>query len=255
MSLSPGNRPGRPILPVLEIVGEAYRHVARNRSVFVLLAALPIIAQFAAELLVLAVFPVPPSILVELAMILLSTALVASFSVAWHRFTLLGEVNKQHPSQFVFEQREGWFFVYTLILIVPMFVAKIAAQTPGSLLPPVLMGLAVFCFVRLCVLLPAIAVDGDRDPRRAWQLTQGHFWRLFGILFLSALPMQFVGLILLLTIQGAGLFGMVVANAFASVLEFVMTAVVVSVLSLVYRALIGLPPPAPVGGPGSRELV
>lgn len=253
MSLA-GGGPRRPVLPVSATVAETYQRVARSLPTFAFLAALPAVLRFASEIFVWTAFPVPPSALTQITLLLLTTFLMSTFSVAWHRYTLLGTVDKQQVWQFVFERREALFFLYSLALMIPVMLAALSAESApqeGSLLPPVLMGLAVFVFLRLSMLLPAIAVDGDTDPRRAWRLTRGHFWRLFAIMTLVALPAELAALLVLVVLSSHSAIVMVLARAVAIVLEFLITAIVVTALSLVYRRLAGPPDQAVANLPGS----
>ena len=221
MSLA-GGGPRRPPLPVRATVAETYQHVVRNLGTFAFLAALPAVLRFAAEIFVWTAFPSPPSPLTQITMVLITTLLMTIFSVSWHRFTLLGEINKQQPWQFVFERREALFFLYSLLLMVSILLAALSAQAApekGSLLPPILMGVAVFIFLRMSMLLPAIAVDDDRTPRRAWMLTQGQFWRLFAITVMVALPAELLALLILVMLSNESAVVMVLARAVAIVLE------------------------------------
>lgn len=240
-------------MPVRATVAEAYQHVARSLGALVFLAALPAALRFAAEIFVWAAFPAPLSPLTQITMLMLTTLLMATFSVAWHRFTLLGEVNKQQVWQFVFERREALFFLYSLVLMVPIMLAALSARAApedGSLMPPILMGLAVFVFLRLSMLLPAIAVDGDCDPRSAWALTRGQFWRLFATMILVALPVELLALLILVLLSSDTTVVLLLARAIAIVLEFFITAIVVTALSLIYRRLAGPPNQTVVNLPG-----
>jgi membrane-anchored glycerophosphoryl diester phosphodiesterase (GDPDase) len=112
------------------------------------------------------------------------------------------------------------------------------------------MGIAFFLFVRLSLVLPAVAVDGLADLRSIWRLSQGQFWRLCAVLLLVSLPAQLVSLLVLVLLSGEATLVQAVARTLAVVFEFVIFAITMTALALSYRWLAGPPVPVVVSGPG-----
>lgn len=253
--MSLAGAPGGPsALPVQLTVAQTYRHVVGNLPAFAYLGALPIVVRFGAEMFVLLALAAPPSPLAQIALLLLSTMLLATFAVAWQRFTLLGEIGRRGPWQFVFERRDALFFLTFLLLTAPALLAMqvmLTQQQEPSMLPPILMGVAFFLFVRLALVLPAIALDGEIDLRRAWQLSQGQFWRLAAVLLLVTLPIEMLSLLLLLTLSGEALLSQFLTHTAGVLLEFLIFAITMTALAYSYRWLAG--PPAPANDAGGTR--
>jgi hypothetical protein len=256
MSLRSGSG-GPAALPVQSTVAETYRHVAGNLRAIAYLAALPAAVRLGAELFAAVALSSPPTVLARLAMLLLTAMLLAVFAVGWQRFTLLGEFGRSSPWQFVFERREGQFLLYFLVLMAPVTLAMLsalAAPEGGSLLPPLLMGIGFFLFVRLSLVLPAVSVDGEAGLGRAWQLSQGQFWRLAGVLVLVSLPAEMASLLVLLVLSGDALLAKVLARVIGVGLEFLIFAITMTALAFSYRWLAGPPASAAVlPGPGGGQ--
>ena len=252
MSLRSG--PGGPAaLPVQSTVAQTYKHVLGNWRALVYLAALPAALRLAAEMFAALALGSPPSPWAQLGMLLLTLMLMTIFAVAWQRFTLFGEFARSSPWQFVFERREGLFFLYLLLLMTPVMMAMLsalAAPEGGSLMPPILMGVALFLFVRLALVLPSAAAGDESGLGRAWQLSQGQFWRLFAVILLVSLPVEMISYILLLAMSGEALIAQLLTRAVGVVLEFVIFAITMTALAFSYRWLAGPPGAAVLPGPG-----
>lgn len=88
------------------------------------------------------------------------------------------------------------FIVAALVGIMFAFVSKPLAASVSLLLGFGAAGLVFFASIRL-VLLNPVVIDGRLGVmdslRRAWALTKGHFWRLFGFLIIVMLLSTIAG--------------------------------------------------------------
>jgi hypothetical protein len=90
----------------------------------------------------------------------------------------------------------GLFLAAALVGVVFSFASKQLAAAAGLLLGFGLAGLIFFASIRL-VLLNPVVIDGRvgviESLRRAWTLTRGYFWRLFGFLLIVMLLSTIAG--------------------------------------------------------------
>lgn len=140
-------------------------------------------------------------------------------------------------------------FVVAVGLIGGVFIAA------GTLIAPVLavvmtllvLGFAIFAAIRLIMVAPIVAVEGQRNPvaalARAWTMTRGNFWRmlvfflLVGILFVVAMAviMILVGIVLVLVSQGET--QRVLASVVSSALSAVAVLYFLGMLAAIHRQL------------------
>jgi hypothetical protein len=86
--------------------------------------------------------------------------------------------------------------------------------------------------VRLTLLFPAIAVDAPgASVKNSFQDTFGHFWRIFGILFVTAVPV--IAVILLLHAIG----GDQLADILRPISSTAFTALMITAASRLYMAM------------------
>jgi len=127
-------------------------------------------------------------------------------------------------------------FVVALMLlgVVLSLASKQAAAALGLLLGLGAVGLAFFASVRL-VLLNPVVIDGQagviESLRRAWALTRGQFWRLFGFLVIVMLLSTIVGSVAQVVF---GLLGGLVAGADGARLAGGIAAAAISGVIQVY---------------------
>ena len=95
---------------------------------------------------------------------------------------------------------------------------------------------------RLSLVFPAAAIERPIELRAAWDLAAGNFWRLFACLVLCYLPFVVVKAMLG---GSATLFGLVFQIIGLAVV-FAGAAVVASLLSGLYRQLVGEPGQPPL---------
>lgn len=180
----------------------------------------------------------------------------AVIAVAWHRFILIGDA----PSgafHLTFGRREARFLllsVFLFLLLMPGIAIAIAAERmtgtmTGSLLSflgLLLFLVAVYFFVRLSLLLPAVSIDDPVDPRLVLERTRGNFWRLVAVFVSVVVPVVLLAVLLGSLLGGGALLQILSIAAFALVSVF-FAVVNVAVLSIAYRELVG--PPGSVPSP------
>ena len=232
-------------LDVMAVVAEAYRGAWTHFSEMFRLIWLPGGAYIL--LSVGSLFLDPKQDTFEIMLVELgSLFLWPIIAVTWHRFILLGD----EPSgriNFHFGRREARFLLVTIMLslfMVPgllcfLLAGAMAQAQQGSPVSGVVavigLGLllaGVFFFVRLSLLLPAVAVDDTVNAGRMLERTKGNFWRLLGVAFLSALPL--FAIFILLSFLPLAL------KALGSAIVMLFYAIVnVAILSIAYRELSG----------------
>jgi hypothetical protein len=173
------------------------------------------------------------------------------FVVRWHRFVLLGETTTGGG---LFPP--GWlpFFIaaikITLGVILGMVILTlIAAVLPNFLgmLIAAIGGIALaIASSRLSLVFPAAAIERPITLRAAWDLAAGNFWRLFACLLLCYLPFAVLHYLLSASGGGSGAFVWLVFQIIGLAVSFAGVAVVASLLSDLYRQLVGQPGQAPL---------
>jgi hypothetical protein len=169
-------------------------------------------------------------------------------AVRSHRLVLLGteEATGMVPS---WTRREGRFAGYVLLVwlfMIPLYSLvqvlafvfvhhglgieeKIATES-SMWVSSLAMWIA---FARFALGLPAIAIDGPFDVRRAWRLSSGNLWRLFAVV--GVLPLLASTLIGMLYHTGTH----PVVDLLYALLSSGVLVVEVVALSLAYRELLG----------------
>lgn len=174
-------------------------------------------------------------------------------AVAWHRFILVGDAA---PGKFhlQFGRREGRFLLvsfFLVLLFMPGFIISMATMEfrdpsggpTASLIGFVgllLMMVALYYFVRLSLLLPAVAVDEPINARLILERTRFNFWRLVALIVLTSLPIVVIFWLVAALSDAIGLPIIVPLIVYAVVYIFFAIANV-AVLSIAYRELIGPP--------------
>lgn len=125
--------------------------------------------------------------------------------IAVHRYIVLGEITPRYrlaPSEPRFLLFFGWSAVLSLGSAVPVLLGLLVTADFALVLGVALIVLFFIASVRLIILFPAIAIDAPgADWRNAWADSRGNFWRIFGIIMFTMLPLILAGLLLM------GLFG------------------------------------------------
>ena len=207
------------------------------------------------------------ALLFDLVAICISMFVWSIIAVAWHRFIVLGE-RTTGAFYFRFGRREARFLVVSILLvllIVPSLLilwgwaasSQSANAGGGGMLMLIIVAAIAFCvgiyyMIRLCLLLPAVAIDQPVNVRAMLSMmTGGNFWRLLVTFTLLILVMFVIDEILVLFATALNH----LLGALAVALEYVASIVVivfleivsVAILSIAYRELSGggSAPPAP----------
>jgi hypothetical protein len=261
-------------LPVWSTIGRAYGLVFANLAAFAALAALPVGLSY---LVLLA----GDSLAARLELHILARLLLEQplrwlfwivFAVAWHRYVLLGRPQDRRWLGFRFGRRELRFFLYALALALPFVVAflplfivppllqkshwttQLGAMSGVGLVMLVIFAGGFFLSVRFSFILPSVSVDRPAGLDTAWAETRGSGWRIFAATMLGAIPLGVLDQLLRaliielggrLAAGGTGLRALLAALPFGQLLiSFLFTAILVSILSLAFRARSGWQPPA-----------
>jgi hypothetical protein len=207
--------------------------------------------------------PGPELVGLTLALRIVVTFLVTPVAIAVHRFVLLGEVPGRYalnPSDPRFRRFFGFAAALNLIGAIWLVSAiptkqELGPATSTTLAFTLLMLLVVIVVVpitmivsvRTVILFPAIAIDAaDASWRNAMRDSKGHSWRVFFILFATALP-ALVPTFLLAKLAGAGAIvwtGMIliVVEAILGGLTICAVAAVASRLYQAFATSLGRPP-------------
>lgn len=124
-------------------------------------------------------------------------------------------------------------FVLVVGLGGGLLVGLAAAVLPAlaAVMVLLLVAFLVFAAIRLILVAPVVAVDGERNPvaalRRSWRITRANFWRIFGFLVLAAI----------LFLVAAAVIMILVGIVFALVSEGEVQRVLASVVSSALSAL------------------
>jgi hypothetical protein len=224
-------------------VSRAYSDVWQNAGLAVELAWLPFAILVGAEI-VAALLGIAGWFGMALAVLIRAVAITVFstiFVVRWYRYVLLGET----ASAKLFPP--GWTpFLIVAIKIAAVFVVGlivlgvIAALPPHFLTMPLAMlgGIALaFALARLWLVFPAAAIERPIELRAAWDLVAGNYWRLVGCLVLCYLPFVVVKAMLGGSATAVGLVFEIIGLA----VMLAGAAVIASLLSGVYRQLVGGP--------------
>ncbi|HEY4802452.1 MAG TPA: hypothetical protein VIH96_07510 [Paraburkholderia sp.] len=141
---------------------------------------------------------------------LLNSLIYLWFTLKISRFVLLGE--RTTPLMPARARPFLRIFAVGLILAVALgafalalwFVLRPQYQGGAAFLMLVVIAIWMFVAVRLSLLFPALAIGSPIAFGAAWRDSRGHFWSLFGVTFVAALPIAVCGLLVLI---GMGLAG------------------------------------------------
>lgn len=220
------------------------------------------------------------SIVAIVAVVLAMVLAQAIAAVRWHRFVLLGEGAsvpfRREDVQYVWTTLKILFFWFLFLIVLSAVVGVIAAivifagavlfgdNAPslavlgpaGIVLLPLVVVLHVFMLgivMRLMLALPDAALGGGKGVLGTFAATSGNTWRISGFALLIYLPVFILfavveGVTALALTSAADLIGSIaaMASAFISLalyLYFMMTQV--TMLSVAYREIVGLPGDAP----------
>lgn len=132
------------------------------------------------------------------------------FTLKVTRFVLLGErstpLMPAGARPFLRLLAVALILVVGLAAVMLMLWLVLRPQYEGGVtfLALVIGAIWIFVTVRLSLLFPSIAIGGRIAFGTAWRDSRGHFWSLFGVVFVAALPVAFAGFVIL---AGMGIAG------------------------------------------------
>ncbi len=265
-------------LAVVETAKEAYVRVFGNPR----LLARASLAPFCLSLALIALsFTVPVVSPLGYVIGILGLLPYTFFGVAWHRLTLLGPVAGAPPLMPAWVPRHWRFLGYLLATLLigsgataVVFSLGLMAIQPGmDSLPAVsglmpLAGLAIVAYVmiRLSFVFPAVSVDESYRLRHAWTHTKGQGLRLLGATVIAAVPMvalvwgvnEILGALLFAepapgqdglpavaqmeAFVEANLGALLLIQTVTAAINYVLMALMVSVISIAFRTCTGWVP-------------
>ncbi len=265
-------------LPVIETVKEAYARVFGNLRLLVRASIMPF---FLSMVLIVLGFTVPIASTFGVLFAMLGLVPYTIFGVAWHRLTLLGPVAGAPPLVPGWMQRHWRFLGYLLAVmlisygaIAMVFSLALAVFQPDLGAIPAGLGLMIaagagilaFIMARLSFVFPAVSVDESYRLRHAWTHTKGQGARLIGATVLAAIPIVVLiwavsailgALIFAEPAAGQGglspeaqaqaflqanLGALVLTQAITAAINYVLMALMVSVISIAFRTCTGWVP-------------
>ncbi len=265
-------------LPVIETVKEAYARVFGNRRLLARASLAPFCLSLA---LIVLSFTVPVVSALSVGIALLGLVPYTIFGVAWHRLTLLGPAAGAPPRMPAWAPRHWRFLGYlvTTMLIgsaatAVVFSLGLMAIRPESdsmpavadLMPIVGFAIVAYIMIRLSFVFPAVSVDESYRLRHAWTHTKGQGLRLLGATVIAAAPIaalvwggsEILGALLFAgpepgqdglpavaqmeAFVKANLGALLLIQAVTAAVNYVLMALMVSVISIAFRICTGWVP-------------
>ncbi len=269
-------------LPVVETAKEAYARVFGNPRLLVRASLAPFCLSLA---LIVLGFTVPLVSALGYLVGILGLLPYTFFGVAWHRLTLLGPVAGAPPLLPAWAPRHWRFLGYLLATMLigsgataVVFSLGFMAIQPGPDALPAVAGLmplagfviVAYVMIRLSFVFPAVSVDESYRLRHAWTHTKGQGLRLLGATVIAAAPLvalvwgvsEILGAVLFAkTAPGqdglpavaqmeafveANLGALLLIQTITAAINYVLMALMVSVISIAFRTCTGWVPT--VGG-------
>ncbi len=244
-----------PALPVLESVSTAYRVVWGLIGYLPMAAALPFLLSL---LLSLPVMLSPQDQAMGMVLGMLEVAPYTLFAVTWHRLVMLGPEIAPPSYALVWGRRHWRFLGYTLAFALAGAVATLvvlgvaaplmAAPEAGQLVLVPLVIIIGYLMTRLCLVLPAAALDEPYQLRHSWMHTRNQGLRLLSILVLAMIPIVLVMMLIAGVLSapisdttgGTPSLGRFLSAQFTlAALGYVGTALSITVISQAFRQLAG----------------
>ncbi len=267
-------------LPVIDTAKEAYARVFGNPRLLARASLAPFCLSLA---LIVLSFTVPLVSALGFLVAILGLLPYTFFGVAWHRLTLLGPVAGAPALMPAWAPRHWRFLGYLLATMligsaataVAFSIGLMAIRPEAGSLPAAagLMPLAGFVIVayimiRLSFVFPAVSVDESYRLRHAWTHTKGQGLRLLAATVIAALPMvalvwgvnEILGALLfagqapgqdglpaiaqMAAFVEANLGALLLIQAVTAAINYVLMALMVSVISIAFRVCTGWVPAA-----------
>ena len=265
-------------LPIGATVSEAYGWVFGQLGLVFRAAVFPFTLSLA---LIVLSFSVPATSILSGLFLILGLVPYAIFGVAWHRLTLLGPAVATPPLIPGWARRHWRFLGYLAAVAlvsngVAITVMTLAFGVTGAAANPILNAVvvpgifvfAIYIMMRFSFVFPAIAVDESYGLRHAWAHTKGQGFRLLGAVLLTMVPIVLL-LWVVSTIFGAFVFteaalpegqgsappeaqlqafieqnltAIFVLLLLLSAINYILIALIVSVISIAFRTCTGWVP-------------
>jgi hypothetical protein len=241
-----------PKVLIFHTIGLVYRFVWQNRTDFLNLVFLPVLALSVLATLVATtdVDPLEASKFgwTVAALVFVNLYAWTTIAVAWHRRFLLPNERPTYFSQFVWRRRHTRFLLMSVAIFLGVFLT--------FLIPGIILGLiigeaaiilavpAYLVGVRLMLVLPSVAIDQRITLREIWSIGTRNSWRLFAVTILASIPIGLASGFALLILEaamgnsGTGL-GLYVTTFIEEFFSFTTTIIGVSILSSAYLTLDG----------------
>jgi hypothetical protein len=257
-------------LPVWRTIARAWAIVFRRLNIFIALAAIPMALTWVIQFVgadIVASWQLPDRVRIVIEEPF-RWVFWTVFSVAWHRYALLGHRDSRRMFQFQLGPREFKFMAYGAVLAIPLLLARVpllyfgdqAADLPVPYLILVLLlvvaGITVG--IRFSFIFPSVSVERRTGLKQAWGETSGSGWRIFWASFLASIPLGVADRLareLVMMMEpivarsgqsawenplGHWMIGLSIAQL---ILTFFFTAVLVSVLCIAFRRQTDWEPP------------
>lgn len=188
------------------------------------------------------------------------------FGVAWYRVTLLGP-EAAYPSIFAPIERRHYIFcaygfvaglIYSLPIMGVLQLTTDAKELGRAIATLLAYGLLPYILLRLSFVFPAASVDEQYRFRHSWRHTRGQGLRLFMVGLGVILPGSLIGAFLVVLgllvskvvapeilsqpIGGGSTLVFAVRSLFLPILDFVLTALLISAISIAFRICTGWVP-------------
>lgn len=164
------------------------------------------------------------------------------FLTRWYRFRLLGETQSRGFFTPAWKVVVVVSFQFAGLLMAGTFVLFVIAALPPHVLtaPLAILGAVAMAVaaVRVSLVFPAAAIEEPILFRTAWEMLAGNYWRLLACVFLCYVPFAIVEGALDRAGDGKGLFAAITIEIVALAIEFAGMAVLASLFSEVYRAIV-----------------
>ncbi len=265
-------------LPVVATAKEAYARVFGNLHLLLRAALMPFCLSLA---LILLGFTVPVVSALSVGIAFLGLVPYTIFGVAWHRLTLLGPVAGAPPRLPIWASRHWRFLGYLIATMLIGSAASAVVfslglmairQETGSLpavaglMPIVGFAIVAYIMIRLSFVFPAVSVDESYRLRQAWIHTKGQGLRLLGATVIAAAPIaalvwgggEILGALLFAgpapgqdglpapaqmeAFVKTNLGALLLIQATTAAINYVLMALMVSVISIAFRTCTGWVP-------------
>ena len=237
-----------PRLGVYKTVGEAFRLTFRNFRTMLGLALAPMALAVLLPAVLRIDFETESSSWLYIINAIGQLFLLTSFSVAWHRYLLLGTRDTNVAVQFWPGMRDLRYFGIAVLFLLPQEIILIAVHIEDLVLPLVLTLITLCVAAPFSLAFPAIAVDNYQGLLAARRALRGATLQLVGAFLLS-----YVAVVIVLFLLGGVIGSLVIVSfgpgammPFFSALTFLTAGLPVAVLTVAYRKLTA---PGLTGGP------